>query len=371
VKRSNTAAFAGVALVAVFALLGAFVVVGAGTGPATQCATPSQPSSASRAQSTTPSQPPFEVHAQSAIQPAEVEVVALETRREPVQRVTRIAPAHQQGAVLAGQVLTPDGLPAAFALVHAEPSSANSADVRGTARETMCDEDGRFRLRLLEQTPYSVSAARGSATFERPYWALLERVEPSEELVIVLQETHVARGCVLDDSGVPLPKFEVDAELISSSGAGEVVAASAARRSLRGGSPHGDFELRGLLPGEWSFRVRATGHDPAPPQLVTIPPDARGLSFRLVRMARLSGVTVDTAGKPLLDISLDASVVGVSESRHQLGISGYEGRFSQLLVSSGVVELVASGDGYELVAPLQLHLAPGEQRELRLVLVNR
>ncbi len=54
-----------------------------------------------------------------------------------------------------------------------------------------------------------------------------------------------------------------------------------------------------------------------------------------------------------------------------VGVSDRAGAFADLFVLSGPVELIARGHGYELERPLELEFAPGEQREVRLVVVKR
>jgi hypothetical protein len=104
---------------------------------------------------------------------------------------------------------------------------------------------------------------------------------------------------------------------------------------------------------------------------VTLPSDVGTLDFQLVQCARISGVTVDAAGVPVGRVAIRARAAGGDAESRPVGVSGRDGEFANWYVSSGDVELLVRSGAYELEQPLRLQLAPGEEREVRLVLVKR
>jgi hypothetical protein len=288
------------------------------------------------------------------------------------QRIDNIEVVLDLGGVLAGRVLRSSGEPAAFASVRAEPLERGQRGARGSPRATRCDSDGRFHLSRLRAGPQCVTVEwapeSADAASEK---ACFERVELGGDLVLVLEPTEVYAGRVVDQRGAPVRDFDVHARLVRRAGTTVPTSRMNATAHGRDADRAGEFELTELLAGEWSIEVRAPGYEPVAPRVVVLPRDAGALNFQLVRQAAIRGVTVDGVGAPVGRIVIRARSARGDRSLRLVGVSDRAGAFADLFVASGPVELIARGHGYELERPLELQLAPGEEREVRLVLVKR
>jgi len=300
-----------------------------------------------------------------------VESLELGTLR-PGERLEQLEFFLDTGGVLAGRVLTPSGEPAAFARVSAEPLELEEAAEPGSTRSVTCDDAGRFRITRLRRAAHRLTVLhRDDAGVGRTHKAIFERVEFGEELELTVERTLAVAGRVADANGVGLSEFRVRATAVRLAGAAdsapqdEVVSVSATR------AHDGGFHLEHLLPGEWRIEVSARGFSSEPPRLLTLPRDAGSLNFRLEKLARVSGVAVDTAGLPLGRVAIRTRAAGSSETPRLAGVCEVDGTFGSFYVPLGAIELLARGKGHELEQPLELRLAPGEHRELRLVLVKR
>jgi hypothetical protein len=287
----------------------------------------------------------------------------------PAQRLEHLEFVLDLGGVLAGRVVTPSGAPASFARVAAAPLGRAGP---GQARETDCDENGRFRLSALRRTEHRVSIKdTGRESEELFYKAIYEHVELREDVLFRLEPTSSVRGRVVDSRGAPVNTFEARASLMRR--AGSRVAAGREDFTLVTARRVGDgaLELNGLLSGEWKIEVGAAGYDKAQPRYLTLPSDIGSLDFQLVQCARISGVTVDAADVPVGRVAIRARAAGGDADSRPVGVSGRDGEFANLYVSAGDVELLVRSGAYELEQPLRLQLEPGELREVRLMIVKR
>lgn len=268
------------------------------------------------------------------------------------------------GAVLAGRVTTKDGAPAAGAQVRAEPLTGHAGRARAPARTTECDEDGRFRLLTLTPVAHSVSVEWRRAN-EPIAKAALESTTPREDLEFVVEPTFELLGSVRDDRGAALKKFDVRAEP-QKRGAGRA-------RTLRATpepSADGAYRVEGLTEGSWSLEVRVDGHEPPAPRVLELPRDAGVHDFLVVRHAQLSGLAVDVDGAPLADVSVSTAPKANAKSSRTSRETDAQGEFRELSAPAGAVSIQVDAP-WRLEQPLELQLAPGEQRVLRLVLVKR
>jgi len=268
------------------------------------------------------------------------------------------------GAVLAGRVTTKDGAPAAGAQVRAEPLTGYAGRARAPARSTECDDDGRFRLLTLTPVAHSVSVEWRRAS-EPLAKAALESTTPREDLELVVEPTFELLGSVRDDRGAPLKKFDVRAEP-QKRGAGRA-------RTLRATpepSAEGTYRVEGLTEGSWSLEVRVDGHEPPAPRLLELPRDAGVHDFLVVRHAQLSGLAVDVDGAPLADVKVSTEPEANAPLSRKSRKTDEQGEFRELAARAGAVSIVVDAP-WRLEQPLELQLAAGEQRVLRLVLVKR
>ncbi len=268
------------------------------------------------------------------------------------------------GAVLAGRVTTSDGSPAAGAKVRAEPLAGHDGRLRGAPRTTECDEDGRFRLLTLTPVAHSVSVEWRRAT-EPIAKAALESTLPREDLEFVVEPTFELLGSVRDERGAALRKFEVRAEP-QKRGPGRA-------RSLRATpepSADGAYRVEGLTEGSWSLELHVDGHEPPAPRVLELPRDAGVHDFLVVRHAQLSGLAVDVNGAPLAEVSVSTTPRANAKTSRTSRKTDAQGEFRELSAPAGVVSIQVAAP-WRLEQPLELQLAPGEQRVLRLVLVKR
>jgi hypothetical protein len=268
------------------------------------------------------------------------------------------------GAVLAGRVTTKDGAPAAGAQVRAEPLTGHAGRPRAPARSTECDDDGRFRLLTLTPVAHSVSVEwrRAKAPIAK---GALESTTPREDLELVVEPTFELLGSVRDDRGTPLKKFDVRAEP-QKRGAGNA-------RTLRADpepSTDGAYRVEGLTEGSWSLEVRVDGHEPPAPRVLELPRDAGVHDFLVVRHAQLSGLAVDVDGAPIADVSVRTTPKANAKPSRTSRKTDAQGEFRELSAPAGVVSIQVDAP-WRLEQALELQLAPGEQRVLRLVVVKR
>ena len=268
------------------------------------------------------------------------------------------------GAVLAGRVTTKDGAPAAGAQVRAKPLTGHAGRPRAPARSTECDDDGRFRLLTLTPVAHSVSVEwrRAMAPIAK---GALESTTPREDLELVVEPTFELLGSVRDDRGTPLKKFDVRAEP-QKRGAGDA-------RTLRADpepSTDGAYRVEGLTEGSWSLEVRVDGHEPPAPRVLELPRDAGVHDFLVVRHAQLSGLAVDVNGAPIADVSVRTRPKANAKPSRTSRTTDAQGEFRELSAPAGVVSIQVDAP-WRLEQALELQLAPGEQRVLRLVVVKR
>jgi protocatechuate 3,4-dioxygenase beta subunit len=194
----------------------------------------------------------------------------------------------REGAPLLGEVVDERGRPVPGVWVSAFPEGASPATTDGA---------GRFKLEpLWPERPYRLEA-------RHPRYELRERalVQPGGERVrLVLREKTRVHGRVVDEDGVPIKRFEVDTEAVSTAdGRFEVFT-----------SPTEDGE---------TLIISAPGHEPA---IVDVPGSKNLGDVVLPRSPRLTGVVRDEHGGPVAD-----AVVGCSSCDVQ-ATTDEQGRFS-------------------------------------------
>ncbi len=307
------------------------------------------------------------------------------------------------GHVVAGRVLWPDGSPVAGATLFVqEPASAQHDTYyrgwEGSDRERRTSQaDGTFRITGLGAGPYTVSAQaaketgaeQGSATpleessqvatpgsvepprKERPnrkappWYAKLERVRADDlALVLLLQPGSAVSGRVVDDTGMPVTRFTVSATSLDLAGLGNSLLGGNSRRF---DSEDGTFVLEGLHEGNWRLDVRAKGFVDNEGREATLPHDVERLDFVMVRAATLSGVVLDSSGRPAakalvrVERDVERSFGGWSTGDKSSDATDEQGRFEIADAPNGKVRVVASSTGLASSEPVSLEVAPAQR----------
>jgi hypothetical protein len=265
------------------------------------------------------------------------------------------------GDRLAGRVQWPDGSPADGASVRGVPMG--NPWVRGA--EASSDGEGRFELSGLDGGPYIVFARAEHPRGEGPQWWRARKdgvVGGSSALVLVLEEGDRVVGSVRDDLGVPPERFTIRArpldDALSRRSRGEL------RETFK--RSEGVFELEGLAAGAWDVRAEARGHASSGWRRVQMPEGGGALHFIVSRLALVRGSVTDAGGDALADARVKAGAGDETDKAK----TDAAGEFELTEVVPGRVELVAESEGARASAPLELTLAPGEERD-GLVLVVR
>ena len=285
------------------------------------------------------------------------------------------------GALLAGQVLRPDGRPASGAAVTLVGSALWPAETLSA------DADGRFRRVDLPPGIYMLRARlEGDATSRSGL-----RITPDRPADLSLRLAPGARvgGTVRDERGEAVP----GAELTLAEGG----LSPLPRRAQADDA--GAFSLAGLLPGRHTMEVRAPGHVPTRMPLTLDAGATERLTVELVRGATVAGRVLDAQGRPLegarvrfagaeprlaappVPGSLGVTAVvpplplfGVVESESWSGLLGAwhggesttseaDGRFELSGLTAGAGEVVAEAPGLAPALSAGLRLRAGETRD--------
>jgi len=274
-------------------------------------------------------------------------------RREGIELVLRSA------GVIAGRVLWPDGAPAQ-AWVTVDRDDVDPATVGGGHESLQTDARGRFRISGLGADSFLVTAAATRTAGGRTtrWRAEEQRVAPNGgELTLVLADCPSVRGQVVDERGQPMARFEVSARRLD-----PVDHRRSLGKTLRGTfQPRdGSFQLTGFVPGEWELQASETGQFVSERVLVRVP-TSESVVLRVLRTASLGGLVLDASGAPAVGVSViceGANGLEICESPD----TGADGAFVLSSVPSGRVTLTVFRQDQALGGPVELELAPGEER---------
>ncbi|MBL8859056.1 MAG: carboxypeptidase regulatory-like domain-containing protein [Planctomycetes bacterium] len=296
-----------------------------------------------------------------------------------------------QGQVITGRVLYGADHPAARALVSAESESEGEAVAQNrgdydrssiAARDPVETAfDGTFRLSGLSPGMYSVTAQAWGKTDKEeaaqatedetgvrsvrrigtPYSARADRVASgTTDLVITLTSGETIRGRVVDSDGKPVERFVVSAwpDAASEGYSDEIKNIERAFRD-KGGR----FALPGLRACGWTVNVRAKGYLDGEAVKLASPGASPDLRFKLLKLARLSGVVTDPDHKPVAQ----AKVVCRSDSSQWWSGSttartNDKGEFTLTQVPLGPVRVHAEANGFVRGDPLRFELGSGVAR---------
>jgi len=114
------------------------------------------------------------------------QILAAETKQAPAPRVIDVA--LQDGGLLLGQVVTPEGMPV-----------ANAAVTVGTGEQTLgmakTDAQGRFAFRGLKSGVYRLDAANGTGMYR--LWAPRTAPPGAQQVTMIVSGQDLARGQIL------------------------------------------------------------------------------------------------------------------------------------------------------------------------------
>lgn len=289
------------------------------------------------------------------------------------------------GNFVSGVVRWEGGEPADRATVSLVlAAGAPTSDEQLDDKPKRVEADGRFRISGLPAGPYDVtaSAPEGSrpqpAGAEKrsklggPKWiAEAKSVNAGSELELVLRPGLALRGRVVDERDQPVTRFTVRAD---SRRDGSMVWRSDWELTQKFESEDGSFALEGVREGDWALTVNSKGFATPKEHRVKAPQsDEDGLVVRLSRFARVRGIVVDAAGKPVagatLEVASDSSRASMVFQRGEQDASDEEGRFELDDVTPGASKLTAKHAQHAPSAPYELRLTPGEElADVRLVL---
>jgi hypothetical protein len=115
----------------------------------------------------------------------------------------------RRSGVIIGRVLTDDGQPAADAQIIAFPAGGKIGD----HQQTICDEEGNFKLTSLRSGAYAINAS--SPGYITPHSSTENRVyRPGENVLINMVKGGVITGRVTDAVGEPVVGVGVQAQMV-------------------------------------------------------------------------------------------------------------------------------------------------------------
>ncbi len=254
----------------------------------------------------------------------------------------------RSGGIVSGTVHWPDGQPASDGRVRCtsnEPSVTLMSFVR---------LDGSFQVEGLPEGVVDVIAESLGDEVHAAGRATLTAVPVgSKEVALVLGPTDHLLGMVVDDRGVPVSDFMVEAHVIEGGGTNFSVESAST-------SQEGAFDLDGLFDGIWSIQAEADGHAASTLQFVSMPSTSGGLVLRCPRSASIEGHVTASSGEPIQGARVE---VLSAEGKSVDTKSDASGAFAMSDLAIGPVTVKATLDGHAPSTVLHLDLAAGDQRE--------
>ena len=232
-------------------------------------------------------------------------------------------------------------------------------------------------LPIGEPAVTEVSARREMAarSSTRPTQPIAKR-DPPDELL----------GRVIDDLGLPVAACRIEARPArEAAGMAAVLGRDGPvyfqwdrpdldvePRSTSSTTSDGGFVLSGLTPGQWELTAWGEGDTRAAPSTVEIPPAGEQATLVVPRGATLSGIVVGSFGQSIDAASVHIRYAGERDSFRSVpepkATTFSDGRFRIDGVLAGTVRVWASRDGLADSDPARIEIAPGETRDVRIVL---
>lgn len=242
-------------------------------------------------------------------------------------------------------------------------ASVSARDTSGAWRRGSSAVDGSFSIDGLAPGPVRLRA-RASGYLDKD----IRDLDPSFGAIeVVLEASHSLRGVVIDaETGEPIRRASVRAESSSESASQRGGGRSSRNRGDSDRTNEdGEFELRGLLEGDWQVAVRADGFISQDVGLFSLPLDDPN-TYLIVEMqpgARIIGVVVDGAGVAVSRADVRAYLLvpegdgeeggnggGARSSRRRPNsreFSGDDGRFALSGLTDGDYEVTVQHQEYQ------------------------
>jgi carboxypeptidase family protein len=166
---------------------------------------------------------------------------------------TAFSQAARRSNVIIGKVLTDDGQPAADAQILAFPAGGKIGD----HQQTICDEEGNFKLTSLRSGAYAIHAS--SPGYVTPNNSDTQVYRPGENVLITMVKGGVITGRITDASGEPIVGIGVQAQKIRDleGRRGSTLPTSLDDAASRRTDDRGIYRIYGLEPGV--YLVKAYG----------------------------------------------------------------------------------------------------------------
>ncbi len=285
-----------------------------------------------------------------------------------------------KGGTVSGRVEFAGGGGAPGIYVNVTPQTEkDAAPETRSALNAYTDFDGRFEVEGLEEGVYIATAFHAVARAENV------KVEAGAKSVkLVLVEKACIEGIVVDDTGKPVPQFQISALVPTPSGE---------MRHGGGASGGGRFRIAYLEPGSYAVEV-SPGTQPGEPrfEVTRSPPVATGTNDLVIRVG--PGLTIqgritgpDGGGVAGADVIALPAARPLSPRERQQAQSARRphvradsnGEFRLKGLDAEEVELLVIATGYEpatrMARPgpdrLKIELSSGETIEGRLLLPDR
>jgi large repetitive protein len=286
-----------------------------------------------------------------------------------------------EGAAILGRVVMDDGKPAADAEVKVRPDlgamtmGSDMGRIAEHRARVRTDTQGGFKISGLSEAGRYILACTASSASGSSLRVRLAGVRAGgDEVLLRLLPSLNLAGRVIGPLGEPVQEGQIQLRL---KGSGGVFGIGAYRRTESMRNPEGAISVPDLEPGTWLVSVQAPGYSANEPVEVALPqaPD-QPLVIALQAAPCLSGRVLTPLGQPISGALVkeerglfERIEQGDDETRGQ-AFTDASGGFEITDIDAGVIELVATRDGFASSEPLVVE-AQGGQRHEGLVLTLR
>lgn len=279
-----------------------------------------------------------------------------------------------EGGVVEGLVLAPDGKPLAEARVAHQPSldvpmlgemssqlgadhlamvaqDGPTTDTNGHFRLTGLADEGEF-LVIAAHPDYSVGIARGVRMGDR-------------DVKITLPSLGSLRGRVTVAEGEP----PVGAFTVAVLRTAFLVMRTPVRQQVFAGTPDGAFSIDRLAPGNYTLQVSADGHSDVQKDIEIKAAELDVGELQLPRAATIAGTVQDEDGKPIAFALVrrrqgalaDNPMMAMFGGGSRQARSDAQGRFRLSPMPPGRLQLLASAEGFASGRSERLQLTAGQE----------
>lgn len=279
-----------------------------------------------------------------------------------------------EGGVVEGTVLSPDGKPLADARVAHQPSvdvpmlgdmstqlgsdhlamvaqGGVPTDTNGHFRLTGLADDGEF-LVIAAHADYSVGIARGVRMGAR-------------DVQIAVQSIGSLHGRVTVAEGEP----PLGAFTVAVLRTAFLVMRTPVRQQVFAGTPDGTFSIDQLSPGSYTLQVSAEGRSDVQKDIEIKAGELDVGELQLPRAATIAGTVQDEDGKPVAFALVrrrqgalaDNPMMAMFGGGSMQARSDAQGRFRLTPMPPGRLQLMASADGFASGRSERLQLTPGQE----------